>query len=515
MPITGWTLDLAREQSPSISRLSELVGASRGAGYDALGLYLEHRFAYRSAPWAGGPGCLAPAGVAAIRHAAQAAEGGGIRVIPFLNTLGHMEGFIRARGGEWLAERAGAGSLQMCPSRPECVAFARDLVRDALESFSDEWVHVGGDETRQLGMCPLCAERAAGIGGVGGLYADYFSSLCRWLLAQGRRPCLWGDMLLRHPEALERLPKETLIFDWQYFQRPRESTALLRSRGFDVVCCPSIQSYNSGWCFLDATTEIIDAHAEDAAALGALGVFVTTWEFSYFTQFAGYLPLVLAAGRRVARGDPWQRAIRECGGERYARAAELLGNELPRAAEFLRRGTWRQMRDALVIRQNPFQLWLRWRDEACGPAGDAILGVCARAARELPDGPPRAALAFAIELHAVAVDWVRLVERAATAYAEQRLETALTELHCGADLLERLRPGLRAAAQEGGSTADIRRLDRLLEKCAAVVGRLRELDPSGPYWPSFATLVHDGYVAGDQAGWRAADPVEPRRSEVG
>lgn len=514
--IAGWTLDIAREQSFSATQLIDLARRSKAAGYDVLGLYLEHRYASPSAPWAAGPGCLTPRDVSEIRTALRASSGGSaIRLMPLLNTLGHMEGFIRASGGEWLAEGPSAGSLQMCPSRPECVAFARGLVTDALAAFDEEWIHVGGDETRLLGLCPLCAERAQKLGGPGELYADYFAGLCEWLLSQGRRPCLWGDMLLKHPEALERIPRQTLIFDWQYFQRPRESTAFFRTRGFDVVCCPSIQSYNSGWCYLDATQEIIDAHVEDARALGALGVFITTWEFSYFSQLEGLIPLILAAGERIAHATGWRDALLKSSDEQYVRAAELLGNELPRAATFLRRGTWRQLRDALVIRQNPFHLWRKWREEACGPAGDVVIRI-ADEVRAIPvTGPLGTSLHFSALLHRAAVEWVRAVERAATYFSARSGEMAVREIEQSRAILEQLRPGLLAAAAAGGSTADLARLDRLQEKCTAAAQRIAALDPSSAYWPSFSSIAHDGYIRGDQAGWRSGDPYEPPRSDVG
>ena len=47
-----WTYDLAREQAPTLEHLDRLCRTTQEAGYDALGLYLEHRFAYASAPWA-------------------------------------------------------------------------------------------------------------------------------------------------------------------------------------------------------------------------------------------------------------------------------------------------------------------------------------------------------------------------------------------------------------------------------------------------------------------------------
>ena len=93
MQFIGWMYDIAREQAPSEDRLREVLGRSKAAGYTAVGLYLEHRFAYPSAPWAAAQGCLTPDVVRRLRAEAVPT---GLRVVPFLNTLGHMEGFIRS-----------------------------------------------------------------------------------------------------------------------------------------------------------------------------------------------------------------------------------------------------------------------------------------------------------------------------------------------------------------------------------------------------------------------------------
>ena len=117
-----------------------------------------------------------------------------------------------------------------------------------MSAFDDKWVHLGGDEAYQLGECPECAERAASIGKEG-LYAEFFGRLCRHVIEQGRRPCLWGDMLAKFPDALEAIPRETVIFDWNYDLPPVATAKMFRERGFEVVYCPGIRSYGRGLVF--------------------------------------------------------------------------------------------------------------------------------------------------------------------------------------------------------------------------------------------------------------------------
>jgi hypothetical protein len=424
-----------------------------------------------------------------------------VRLIPFLNTLGHLEGFVRSEGGQWLAEGPSTpGNEQICATRPECAAFARDLVVDALDAFDDEWMHLGGDETRQLGQCPACAARVAEIGAAG-LYAEYYAPLCRFVLERGRRPALWADVLLNHPEALALLPRSTLLFDWQYSSRPGPTTARLRQAGFDVVCCPLVHTAVAGWCHLAATQQNVDEHAADAAAQGALGVLVTTWEFFHFSDVFAALPVIYAAGRRLARGADWDVALEAEGGAGYAAAADLLGNRVPATAALLAPGQWRLLRERLVIRQNPFSLWQAWRGEVCGPPGDVILELCDAARERLPAQHP---LNGPLNLHSAAVMWVREVERAAQAYARRAADETDAYLTSAAQALAALRPWLQSVATRGGSSADVTRLEVLLQKVEVARMRIRALLPGAPQRPAFAVLVQDGYVPGDQIARESA-----------
>ena len=150
-----WMYDLAREQAPNLSHLRRIFQLTRGAGYTHIGLYLEHRFAYPSAPWAHGAQCLTPDMVRTLRS-----EFPDLQIVPFLNLLGHFKGMFQTERGKRFAEERMKG-LQACPSNPEFVELASRLLDDALEIFDSEIIHIGGDETYQLGRCPRCAEVVA------------------------------------------------------------------------------------------------------------------------------------------------------------------------------------------------------------------------------------------------------------------------------------------------------------------------------------------------------------------
>src|SRR3972149_7318809 len=95
MQLRRWMLDIAREQAPTLDHLRRYLDLTRESGYNAIGLYFEHRFAFPCAPWAQGKGCVTPDMIATLQT-----EYPEIQIVPFLNLLGHFEGFLYTEYGK-------------------------------------------------------------------------------------------------------------------------------------------------------------------------------------------------------------------------------------------------------------------------------------------------------------------------------------------------------------------------------------------------------------------------------
>lgn len=324
MRLRMWTYDLAREQSPTLDNMRSLLELTQASGYNAIGLYMEHRFAYPSTPWAHGTGVLTPEMARTLQE-----EFKDVQIIPFVNLLGHMEGFLYTEHGRRFAEERFKG-MQACPSNPDTVELANNILQDTLDIFKSDIIHIGGDETQQLGMCPRC--RAVGSGAPmrdpgtpveqviqavqrhesnpqladqkARLYARHFGPLARRVTHAGRRPAIWGDMLLEHPKAALSMPRETLIFDWQYFQSPERTTRRLMEEGFEVVCCPTLQTYNAAWLHVEQSEKNVRDHVRASHELNTYGVCVTTWENALFGSYEALMPAIQACGKILSEEPP-------------------------------------------------------------------------------------------------------------------------------------------------------------------------------------------------------------------
>ena len=48
------------------------------------------------------------------------------------------------------------------------------------------------------------------------VYIDYFNNLAKDVKNYGKIPMLWGDVLIKHPEKLDKLIDDAIFIDWGY-----------------------------------------------------------------------------------------------------------------------------------------------------------------------------------------------------------------------------------------------------------------------------------------------------------
>lgn len=501
-----WTYDLAREQAPSYEHLRRFVEITRLGGYDGLGLYLEHRFAYPSTPWSHGEGSLT---VEAVRQ--LQAENPDLKLVPFVNLLGHYEGMIYTEAGKRFREERFKG-LQACPSCEEFVAVAEVILEDVIAAFDSNLIHLGGDETAQLGKCPRCRDRVAEFesrgdsDGKARLYGEHFGRLCRRVLDAGRTPALWADMFLEHPGALDYIPKETWLFDWQYFESPLETSRKFVEAGFNVCCCPTLHVYNAAWMHLPQSERNVRDAVSAAKELQAAGVCVTTWEGALMANYETLFPAIIAAGKLLDRS--------EGGGGAYADELEapallaeyegewarLMGVELNKlGGPFSYSGTRSGLKCRLLLYSNPFLAWMHHSEDLCGEIGARALEIAQQASFHSPDANARAVCQFVIK----AIEFVRFADQARQAYSQGLPGVACSALAPCRQIFEDLEKTARANHINcGGSLADIHRCRRAREHVETVIRRIKEYgDGSLGYLPAFEIITHPKFMPHDQGCW--------------
>lgn len=488
VPRRVWMIDLAREQAPTRDHLYRYAATALDAGADGLGLYLEHRFAYPSAKWAHGKGCVTPAMVRDLES-----EFPSLEIIPFINLLGHVEGFLYCEEGREMRADLFSG-LQASASSPEFNKLADGLLEDTLAAFKAEHIHIGGDETAQLTSHPRDKDRNPAE-----VYGEWFGPLAERVIEAGRTPMIWGDMLLEHPEAAAAIPKQTHVIDWQYYTGCQETCEKLKVLGFEHVWgSPTLHIYNSEWMHLKESEENVRAVSKDAHDLNLEGICLTTWEFGMMAAADTFLPAVRASLRMM--GDPESEGDTASDFGKAEPWARMMGEDLPQAGDPFAFSRIRSgVKCRLLLYGNPFLLWMRHREELCGPTGDKALEIAEQAIQAAPTEAEKGPAFFVRG----AVEFCRLVEEAQQFYAKEQPEESLQRLSACRHVFDTLESvAQKTHERTGGSMADV---ERAIAGKRAVEEAIRRVQKYGRrelgYLPAFEVLTHPSFQPHDQACW--------------
>jgi len=218
----------------------------------------------------------------------------GIEVVPLQQSLGHLEYILRnPRYSELKEDRQDIS--QVCPMKiEESKELFTELFSDLAAMHDSDYIHIGGDETRLLGHCPLCQKRVEEVG-KSKLFVDYMSMITQIVVDLGKKPVMWADIILKHPEAAEELPKETIFVDWNYGWKINHfgDIPALQDKGFSFWGAPAIRSHPDNWYVTDWKTHFKNQrdfipYSRNAGYEGMVmtswstsGVYGFTWDVDY------------------------------------------------------------------------------------------------------------------------------------------------------------------------------------------------------------------------------------------
>ncbi|MEY4940261.1 MAG: hypothetical protein RIQ93_1996 [Verrucomicrobiota bacterium] len=248
--IRAFQWDLARQMERLDWLLAQLPRYA-GWGYEELYLHLEDAVEYPSLPGVARRDALSRRQLGRLVEAALRVE---ITVVPIVNLLGHTQYLLKDPALRDLNELRGPDGRalpqgQICPAHPRTLEIAEKLLRDVAPFCTAGKVHVGLDESFQLGRHPLSRQEIAAIGRAAH-FARYVGRLRELTRAQGMRMGMWADMLYFLPDAIDQLPADVAVYEWYYYpftRRPRvelfnftESAVggKLRARGMEYWGCP-------------------------------------------------------------------------------------------------------------------------------------------------------------------------------------------------------------------------------------------------------------------------------------
>ena len=290
----GYMLDVSRDKVPAMATLKQIVDLLKVFNYNQFQLYTEHTFRYskHEAVWKD----ASPLTPAEIRELDLYCRMNDIELVPNQNSFGHLERWLKLPEYNHLAAMPKGGAVTpwgtvkkepttLNPALPESLEFLAGLYDELLPCFLSNLFNVGCDETFEIGDPET--------------YLGFLLKVCELVRARGHRPMFWGDIILKHPEMVERLPKDLIALDWGYEgNHPFDTeTAKFSAAGLEFYVCPGTSSWNSLAGRVENMRENMAAAESAGRRNGAKGFLVTDWgDGGHWQPLAASLPGLVLGG---------------------------------------------------------------------------------------------------------------------------------------------------------------------------------------------------------------------------
>jgi hexosaminidase len=313
--VRGLMLDISRDKVPTKETLMGILQLLADLKYNHFELYVEgFSFAYPSFKnlWEGKE---TPVTGEEIQTLDSFCRIHFIDFVPNQNSLGHMMAWLATDQFKDLAECPSGykimGLMNMKgtidPVDPRSIGLVTKMTDDLLPNFTSPNFNVNLDEPFELGKGKskeVCRQK-----GEGQVYLDYALKMHEMLAGKNRKMMMWGDIVLRHPELIPKIPKDITLLDWGYESGyPYERHGkLLQKSGLNYMVCPGTSSWTSITGRTDNMLANIELAVKSGVKYGARGMLLTDWGDMGHWQ---YLP-VSYAGYTAGATFSWNSNSRE------------------------------------------------------------------------------------------------------------------------------------------------------------------------------------------------------------
>lgn len=353
----GFYHDISRGKVPQLKTMRMLIEKASRYKLNQMQFYVEHVFAFHHNPaiWKGFD-VITPDEVLALDEYARFLH---VDLVPSLASFGHMYEILQNPVYFHLNEfRTFDPTKQLLwknrmefhtidISNEESYTLLGQMFDDYLPNFSSPWFNICCDETWYLGM-DRNKERAEKEG-AGELYLGHVLRLYDMVRKHGKKVMMWGDILMKFPELLDRLPRDIVLLNWEYSASVTDTQSVLfGSKPNAYYNCPGVAGWSRFINNLDSGSKNIRSMVDFGKRNNANGILNTDWgDYGHINPLAGsFHGMVLGASLSWNAAGPDDSAF-----DRMASVLEL-SDPSGKAASLLRElGTlhtrWRVMLEGI------------------------------------------------------------------------------------------------------------------------------------------------------------------------
>jgi hexosaminidase len=274
MRYRGFHDDISRGPVPTLDFQKKQIRTLAAYKLNFFSTYFEHTLAYDSNPLIAPPGGAMTH--ADVKELVAYAANYHVDIIPEQEAFGHLHHILKYEIYSPLGETPHGHVL--APGQPGSLPLIRQMFAEINSLFPSRFVHLGADETFELGRGQT-AERVKSQG-IGVVYLDFLRQIVDMLRPSGKKFLFWGDVALSSPELVNTIPKDLIAVPWTYgadtsyvrFIKP------FRDVGMETWVAPGVSSWNRVYPNNANALLNIQGFVRDGQRLGATGMINTSWD---------------------------------------------------------------------------------------------------------------------------------------------------------------------------------------------------------------------------------------------
>ena len=270
--------DLSRGPVPTLDFQKKEIRTFAAYKINVYSPYFENTMQYRSDPLAAPPGgSITPAQARElVAYAAQYH----VTIVPEQEAFGHLHYMLNEELYAPLSETPNGHVL--APGQPDSVELTKRMFTELAAEYPAPFLHLGADETEELGKGQTRAAVAAN--GLGKVYLDYLQSTVAALKPLNRRFLFWGDIAMKEPALVKALPQDfksqTIAVAWEY--NPHTSFAPwikpYTDAGIECWVAPGVNNWSRVWPNFNNALPNIQQFTAQGQAGGCTGQLNTIWD---------------------------------------------------------------------------------------------------------------------------------------------------------------------------------------------------------------------------------------------
>jgi hexosaminidase len=273
MQYRGISDDLSRGPFPTLDFQKHQIRVLASFKINIYSPYFEHTLLYPDHPLAAPPGgSLTPAQVADLVDFARQYH---ITIVPDQESFGHLHNVVKWELYQDEAETP--HGYMLAPGQTGTLPLIKDWFADVAQEFSSPFIHIGADETFDLGLGRT--NDAVAQQGYGTVYVAFLKQIHDALAPLNRRLLFWGDVGDANPDAVAGIPKDMIAVPWNYSAQTDFAKLIqpFAKSGIETWVAPGDSNWNEVYPRDKTALWNIQGFIAAGQSLGSTGALTTVW----------------------------------------------------------------------------------------------------------------------------------------------------------------------------------------------------------------------------------------------